>query len=65
MNHNYLFRGIACIVIGAAVLLAPHFFGQTGIGQAAGGATVVGWFAIALGAGLVILHLTRKNKRRR
>ena len=63
MNHNFLFRGIACMLIGAAVLLAPHFLGSTGIGQAAGGSALVGWFAVVLGAGLVVVHLTRRAKR--
>jgi len=61
MNHNFLFRGIACIVIGAAVLLAPHFLGTTGFAEAVGGSGLVGWFAIVLGAVLVVVHLTRRG----
>lgn len=62
MNHNFLFRGIACIVIGIAVLLAPRFLGNTGFSEAIGGSSLVGWFAIVLGAALVVVHLTRKNR---
>ncbi|WPB59298.1 hypothetical protein [Xylophilus sp. GOD-11R] len=65
MNPNFLYRGIACIVIGAAVLLAPRFMGETGLRETIAGSYLVGWFAIVLGAGLVVTHLTRGPKRRR
>lgn len=65
MNHNFLFRGIACIVIGAAVLLAPRFLGSPGLRETIGGSALVGWFAIVLGIALVVMHITRRNKRRR
>jgi hypothetical protein len=64
MNHNFLFRGLACIVIGCAVWLAPHFLGSQGLRETIGNSSLVGWFAIALGIGLVVLHLSRRNRRK-
>lgn len=63
MNHNFLFRGIACIVIGCAVLLAPQFLQTPGLRETIGNSSLVGWFAIVLGAALVAMHLVRKNRR--
>ncbi|MCZ2495483.1 hypothetical protein GN316_01820 [Xylophilus sp. Kf1] len=62
MNHNFLFRGIACVLIGCAVLLAPSFIGSPGLRETIGGSSLVGWFAIVLGAGLMALHLFRKRR---
>jgi hypothetical protein len=63
MNHNFLFRGIACIAIGAVVLIAPNFVGSPGLRETIGGSALVGWFAIVLGAALVVMHLMRKKRR--
>ena len=62
MNHNFLFRGIACIVIGCAVLLAPRFLQSPGLRETVGNSSLVGWVAIVVGAALVVLHLVRKNR---
>jgi len=45
-------RGLMCILIGAAVLLAPI-----------GGAYVVGWFALVLGVALVAVDLLQRAKK--
>lgn len=63
MKQNFLYRGIACIVIGAAVLIAPNFLSSPGLRETIGGSSLVGWFAIVLGAALVVVHLTRRNRR--
>lgn len=57
-------RGIACIVIGAAVLLAPMFIQSPGTREMIRGAYLVGWFAIVLGAALVVVELLQRARQR-
>ncbi|QHI96624.1 hypothetical protein GT347_00585 [Xylophilus rhododendri] len=64
MKQNFLFRGIACIVIGLAVLLAPGFLKSPGLQEAVGGSSLVGWFAVVLGVALVAVHLLRRPRKR-
>jgi hypothetical protein len=60
-----LLRGIACIVIGAAVLLAPMFIQAPGTREMIRGAYLVGWFSIVLGAALVGVELLQRARRNR
>lgn len=62
MNHNFLFRGIACIVIGCAVLLAPQFLNSPGLRETVGNSSLAGWIAIVVGAALMVLHFVRKRR---
>ncbi|SDI06304.1 hypothetical protein [Variovorax sp. OV700] len=55
-------RGILCLVIGAAVLLAPRFLQGTRWFDMVAGASVVGWFALALGVALVAVGLFQRGK---
>jgi len=55
-------RGILCLVIGAAVLLAPRFLQGTRWFDMVAGAYVVGWFALALGVALVAVGLFQRGK---
>jgi hypothetical protein len=55
-------RGILCILIGAAVLLAPHFLQSPSWREIIGGAYLVGWFALALGVALVVVDLVQRAK---
>ncbi|KAF1070138.1 hypothetical protein APR50_25820 [Variovorax paradoxus] len=55
-------RGILCLLIGAAVLLGPHFLQGTRWFEMVAGASVVGWFALALGAALVVVELVKRGK---
>lgn len=57
-------RGILCILIGAAVLMAPHFLQSPGFRDTLAGATVVGWFAVVLGLALVAVDLLKRDKLR-
>ena len=59
-----LARGIACIVIGAVVLLAPHFLQSASYREMIGGAPLVGWFAIVLGVALVVVDLVKRSRKR-
>ena len=67
MSNNgsqMLARGIACIVIGAVVLLAPHFLQSASYRDMVGGAHLVGWFAIVLGVALVVVDLVKRSRNR-
>ena len=55
-------RGIACIAIGAAVLLAPMFLQSPGTRDMIAGAYLVGWFAIVLGVALVVVELLKRAR---
>lgn len=57
-------RGILCLVIGAAVLLAPRFLQGSRWFEMVAGAYLVGWFALALGVALVGVGLFQRNKPR-
>ena len=57
-------RGLMCILIGAAVLLAPHFLQSPSWREIIGGAYLVGWFALALGVALVVVDLVQRAKTR-
>jgi uncharacterized membrane protein HdeD (DUF308 family) len=60
MPKHLLQRGIACIVIGLAVLLAPGFIAAPNLRATIAGASVVGWFGIVLGAVLVVVALRQR-----
>lgn len=57
-------RGIACIVIGVAVLLAPMFLQSQAYRDMIGGAYLVGWFAIVLGIALIVVELVQRAQRK-
>lgn len=56
-------RGLLCIVIGGAVLVAPRFLQSPMWHDMVAGASVVGWFALALGIALVAVDLFQRAKR--
>jgi hypothetical protein len=55
-------RGILCILIGAAVLLAPYFLQSPAYRDMIGGAYLVGWFALVLGVALVVVDLVQRAR---
>jgi len=55
-------RGILCLAIGAAVLLAPRFLQGTRWFDMVAGAYLVGWFALALGVALVAVSVFKRGK---
>ena len=56
-------RGLLCIAIGGAVLVAPQFLQSPRWHDMVAGASVVGWFALALGIALVAVDLFQRTKR--
>jgi len=63
-SPQMLQRGIACIVIGLAVLLAPMILQSPSYRNMIGGAYQVGWFAIVLGTALVVVELVQRARRK-
>ncbi|MEJ8824181.1 hypothetical protein WKW80_19450 [Variovorax humicola] len=63
-NAQLLPRGIACIVIGLVVLLAPNFLQSPAYQEMFAGAYLVGWFAIVLGVALIVVGLVKRGKGR-
>ncbi|MEJ8845965.1 hypothetical protein [Variovorax rhizosphaerae] len=63
-NAQLLPRGIACILIGLAVLLAPSYLQSQAYREMFAGAYVVGWFAIVLGVALIVVGLVKRAKGR-
>jgi hypothetical protein len=57
-------RGLLCILIGAAVLIAPYFLQSPLWHDMVGGARAVGWFALVLGIALVAVDLLQRAKAR-
>jgi hypothetical protein len=55
-------RGVMCILIGAAVLIAPSFLQSPTWRDTVAGAHVVGWFAVVLGIALVVVDLVQRAK---
>jgi hypothetical protein len=53
-----------CILIGAAVLIAPQFLTSPHWHDMLAGARVVGWFALVLGLALVVVDLFQRARRK-
>ena len=62
-NDQMLLRGIACALIGVAVLLGPQVLRSPAWREMVAGAHTVGWFALALGVALIAVALFRKHRR--
>ncbi|CAN5838076.1 hypothetical protein BH11PSE13_BH11PSE13_15970 [soil metagenome] len=58
-------RGILCVLIGAAVLLTPRFLPPSNLMTMVAGASVVGWFAVVLGATLIVVDLISRSRQRK
>ncbi len=58
-------RGILCLLIGIAVLLGPRFLQSSGWHDVIAGASTVGWFALALGAALIVVDLAQRARSKR
>ncbi len=48
-NNELLFKGIACALIGLAVLLSPYFIRSPGMQGIVANSSLVGWFPAAVG----------------
>jgi len=59
-NNDLALRGILCILIGLAVLIAPHFISSPGMQGIVAQSSLVGWFALVLGIALMGLYARRR-----
>lgn len=59
-NNEILLKGIMCAAIGLAVLLAPYFIRSPGMQGIVASASVVGWFALVLGCGFLLVYGRRR-----
>ena len=55
-------RGVLCLLIGIAVLVAPHFLASSGWHDMIAGAATVGWFAVVMGIALIVDDLVHRAK---
>ena len=62
-KDQMLLRGVACALIGVAVLLGPHVMRSPGWREMVAGAQTVGWFALVLGVALIVVALLRRRRR--
>lgn len=59
-DMDLLIKGVLCALIGAVILLAPHIARSSSVRDMTAGASVVGWFALALGLAFIGLFVRRK-----
>ncbi|MEO8020792.1 hypothetical protein [Polaromonas sp.] len=59
-NNELLFKGVLCALIGLAVLVSPHFITSPGMQGIVASSSLVGWFALVLGAGFIAVYARRR-----
>lgn len=62
-DHELLFKGIAIALIGAVILLGPHFARSPAVQDLLTGGAVVGWFALVLGLAFLGQYFLRRRTR--
>ena len=60
-RKDLLIKGFLLCFIGLVVLVSPAFISAPGFMAAVGGSSVVGWFALVLGAAFLVQWAWRKN----
>lgn len=64
-DHELLFKGVTCALIGALILLAPFFARSTSVRELMAQASVVGWFALVLGVAFLVQWALRRARQGR
>ena len=64
-NNELLFKGLLCVAIGLAVLIAPAFMAATDMRSVIANASTVGWFSLILGGAFTAKALVRRWKAER
>lgn len=59
-NNELLIKGVLCLLIGAGVLVSPYFITSPGMQSIVARSSLVGWFAVMLGAAFVGLYARRR-----
>ncbi|WP_341912857.1 hypothetical protein [Polaromonas sp. YR568] len=53
-------KGLLCVLIGLAVLVSPYFITSPGMQGIVANSSLVGWFALVLGLGLIGVYARRR-----
>ena len=61
-DKDLLTKGLVIAFIGAAVLLAPYFISSPATREVIAKSSLVGWFALVLGAAFVVRWMLRRKK---
>jgi len=59
-NNELLIKGVLLVFIGLAVLVSPRFITSPGMQGIVANSSLVGWFALVLGAGFMALYGRRR-----
>jgi hypothetical protein len=59
-NSDLLIKGLLCVAIGLAILLAPYGVKSPELLQVLGQSQWLGWFALILGVALSAVHAKRR-----
>ena len=61
-DQDLLLKGIVILLIGLAVLLAPHVTRSPALQDLLAGSALVGWFALVLGGALLVQYFLRRRR---
>ena len=61
-DKDLLTKGLVIAFIGAAVLLAPYFISSPATREVIAQSSLVGWFALVLGAAFIVRWMLRRKK---
>jgi drug/metabolite transporter (DMT)-like permease len=64
-DKELLLKGVLCALIGSVILVAPYVARSASVQELMAGASVVGWFSLALGCAFIVLYLRRQVAARR
>lgn len=59
-NNELLVKGLLCVLIGLAVLVSPYFITSPGMQGIVANSSLVGWFALVLGLGFIVVYVRRR-----
>ena len=59
-SNDLMIKAVLCLLIGLGVLLSPHYITSPGMQGIVAKASLVGWFALALGAAFLALYVRRR-----
>lgn len=62
-DKDLLMKGLVIAFIGAAVLLAPYFISNPAMRNVIAQSSLVGWFALVLGAAFVVRWMLLRRKK--
>ena len=60
-DRELLYKGVFITLIGVSVLLAPSFMSASGLRDVVASSSLVGWFALVLGAAFLVQYGLRRR----